>query len=107
MNEAITTPMDDKLKLSASEEESLTAEQMQYVASFPYCQIIGAVLYVNVCSRPAISHYVSTLAQFVEKPTFKACKALTRLAQFVYNTRKDRLSFGGGADLPHIGWSRV
>jgi hypothetical protein len=102
INTAVTTPMDDKLKLSASEEEILTAEQMQYVANFPYRQIIGAILYVNVCTRPAISYSISMLAQFVERPTFKACSALTRLAQYVYNTRKDRLALGGGAELPHI-----
>ena len=101
-NESITTPMDDKVKLIASEEENLDWEQLQYVSKFPYRKAIGAILYVNVCTRPAISYAISTLAQFVEKPTFKACKALVRLAQFVYNTRKDRLALGGGADLPHI-----
>ncbi len=79
-------------------KEILTAEQMQYVANFPYRQIIGAILYVNVCSRPAISCSISMTSQFVEKPTL----ALTRLAQFVYNIRKDRLALGGGAELPHI-----
>ena len=43
-NEYITTPMDDKLKLYESEEETVTVEQMQHVASFPYRQIIPRAL---------------------------------------------------------------
>jgi hypothetical protein len=101
-NESITTPIDEKLKLTATEEENLTQEQLHYVSLFPYRKVIGAILYVNVCTRPSISYAISTLAQFVVKPTFKACKALVRLAQFVYNTRKDRLALGGNAKLPHI-----
>ena len=54
------------------------------------------------CTRPSISYAISSLAQFVVKPTYKACKALERLAQFVFNTREDRLALGGGAELPHI-----
>ena len=42
------------------------------------------------------------LAQFNNRPTLKACKAFVRLAQFVYNTRKDRLALGGGANRPDI-----
>ena len=80
VNASITTPMDDKLKLTAPEEESLTAEQLHYVSSFPYRKVIGAILYVNVCTRPSISYAISSLAQFVVKLTYKACKALERLA---------------------------
>ena len=42
------------------------------------------------------------LAKFINRPTLKACKALVRLAQFVFNTREDRLALGGGANRPDI-----
>ena len=42
------------------------------------------------------------LAQFNNSPTYQACQALVRLAQFVYNTRQDRLALCGGAERPDL-----
>ena len=56
--------------------KSLTqSQQSRYVSTFPYRKLIGCLLYVNACTRPAIS--------FNNKPTYQVCQALVRLAQFV------------------------
>jgi hypothetical protein len=101
-NVSITTPMLENLNLIATEEENLNAKQSQWVFTFPYRKLVGTVLYLNVCTKPAISYAISILAQFNSQPTFKACGALVRLAQYVYNTREDRLILGGGAHRPTI-----
>ena len=101
-NRLVNTPMLEGLKLLATEEENLTREQSRYVSTFPYRKLIGCLLYVNVCTRPAISYSISMLAQFNNSPTYQACQALVRLAQFVYNTRQDRLALCGGADRPDL-----
>ena len=98
----VNTPMLESLDLITTEEEFLSHAQSQWVSTFPYRKLVGTILYLNVCTRPAISYSISMLAQFNNKPTFKACKALVRLAQFVFNTRKDRLALGGGANRPDI-----
>jgi hypothetical protein len=64
--------------------------------------LIGAIIYLNVCTRPAISYTISILAQFNVKPTFLACKALLRLAKYLFNTKSDRLALGGGSLTPQI-----
>jgi hypothetical protein len=99
---SISTPMQENLKLLASEEENTTPRQMQYVSKFPYRKLIGAIIYLNVCTRPAISYAISILSQFNASPTFLACKALVRLAKFLYNTKSDKLALGGGANTPQI-----
>jgi hypothetical protein len=96
------TPMQENLKVRLQEEENLTPRQALYVQKFPYRQLVGTILYLNICTRPAISYAISTLAKFNAKPTFTACKALVRVAKYLYNTRTDRLALGGGAKLPHI-----
>ena len=101
-NTSVNTPMLENLNLLATEEKTLNAKQSQWVFTFPYRKLIGTILYVNVCTRPAVSYAISMLAQFNNRPTLKACKALVRLAQFVYNTREDRLALGGGAERPTI-----
>ena len=59
---------------------------------------MGAIIYLNVCTRPVVSYAISILAQFSSSPTFLAIKALL----FPFNTRFDRLALGGGATIPVI-----
>ena len=87
---SIRAPMQENLKLSATEEESTTPRQLQYFAKFPYRKLIGAIIYLNVCTRPTISYAISILAQFNAKPTFLACKALLWLCKFLFNTKSDK-----------------
>ena len=72
-----------------------TPRQLQYVANFPYRNLIGVIIYLNVCTRPTISYAMAILAQFNAKPTFLACKALQWLCKFLYNTKSDKLTLGG------------
>ena len=99
---SIRTPMQENLKLPAIEEENSTPRQLQYVASFPYRKLIGIIIYLNVCTRPTISYAISILAQFNAKPTFLACKALLWLCKFLYNTKSDKLTLGGGVSAPVV-----
>ena len=102
LDKSVRTPMQENLKLLATEEESLSPKQSQYVHKFPYRQLVGAIIYLNVCTRPTVSYAISILAQFNSSPTFLAIKALLRLAKFLFNTRHERLALGGGARTPVI-----
>jgi hypothetical protein len=99
---SIVIPMQENLKLLSTEEENTTPRQLRYVARFPYRKLIGAIIYLNVCTRPAISYAISILSQFNANPTFLACKALLWLAKYLFNTRSDRLALGSGAHNPVI-----
>jgi hypothetical protein len=99
---SIRTPMQENLKLLATEEEMLTPRQLRYVENFPYRKLIGTIIYLNVCTRPCISYAISILAQFNAKPTFLACKSLIWLAKYLYNTRADNLALGGGSENPTV-----
>jgi hypothetical protein len=70
-NNSITTPMLENLTLFliATEEETLNAKQSQWVFTIPYRKLVGTVLYLNVCTRPAISYAISMLNQFNNRPT--------------------------------------
>jgi hypothetical protein len=96
----VTTPMQENLHLPLEEESNATRAQMAFVEKFPYRELIGVILYLNVCTRPDVSFAISYLAKFNSKPTFLACKALWRLAKYLYNTREVKLTLGGGANGP-------
>ena len=103
VDESILIPMQENLKLLAvEEEEELTEKQQQYVKRFPYRNLVGAIIYLNICTRPAISYSISILAKFNNSPTFRACKALLWLCKYLYNTKSDVLTLGAGAKRPYL-----
>jgi hypothetical protein len=97
----VTTPMQENLNLPLEKELNVTRAQLAYVAQFPYRQLIGVIIYLNVCTRVDVSYHISYLAKFNNKPTFLACKALWRLAKYLHHTRKEKLHLGGNAEGPY------
>jgi len=71
--------MEMDLKLSKFESESMTDRQSDYAEQFPYQNIVGALLYLAINTRPDISYSVGVLARFSKSPTFRACKAVLRV----------------------------
>ena len=58
------------LKLRKFEANSMTPKQEDYVSRFPYQNIVGALLYLSINTRPDISYPVGVLARFSTAPTF-------------------------------------
>ena len=48
VDKSVNTPMQENLKLLATEEEILSPKQSQYVAKFPYRQLMGVIIYLNL-----------------------------------------------------------
>ena len=75
----VNTPMERDLKLRKSEKDAMTPSQSEYVSKFPYQNLVGALLYLAINTRPDISYAVGVLARFNTYPNFRACKALIRV----------------------------
>ena len=73
------TPMEKDLKLRKAEALSMSVQQAEFVERFPYQNIVGALLYLSINTRPDISYAVGVLARFSKYPTFRACKAVLRV----------------------------
>ena len=100
IDETIDTPLMPNAVIKKFEEENLNESQISYINEYPYKEVIGCLLYVCICTMPMIAYAISVLSKFSNDPSHSACKALTRLAKFVYNKRKVGLTLGGGP--PHI-----
>ncbi len=68
-NKNYATTMEQDLKLQKSEADSMTDQQMDYVERFPYQNVVGALLYLSINSRPDISYSVGVLARFSKTRT--------------------------------------
>ena len=54
----VNTPMERELKLRKSESTSMTPGQQAYVSKFPYQNLVGALLYLAINTRPDIAYSV-------------------------------------------------
>lgn len=89
------TPMERDLKLQKTDIDTETAKQRAYAIKFPHMNIVGALLYLSINTRPDISYAVGALARFNKSPTFRSCKALIRLLIYVRDTSKRGIKFQG------------
>ena len=89
--------MERDLKLRKSEVRTMSKDQQAYVA-VPYQNIVGALLYLALNTRPDISpvsYAVGVLARFNTNPIYRACKALIRLFLYLRSTPTIGLKFYG------------
>ncbi len=93
---SVQTPFTENLRIRSTERNDITPAQRAYGRNFPYKNLIGVVLYCNICTMPRILYAVSGLAKFTSNPVFDVCKKLIRLCKFMYNDRHRRLTIGGG-----------
>lgn len=78
----VSTPMEPGTKLQKEDEKS-----DEKAESFPYRQLVGALMYLSVGTRPDISHAVSALSQFNDRHEEQHWKAAKRVLRYLAKTR--------------------
>lgn len=73
----------------------MNLKQAKYVQSFPVRELIGAMSYIALSTRPDISYSISLLARFQDKPTLKLCQAINHLLKYLNTTKHYSLKFSG------------
>jgi hypothetical protein len=58
-------------------------KQRQFVDSFPYPALVGALLYLAVVTRPDIMFAVGVLTHHLKCPTYASCKAACRVLNYL------------------------
>ncbi len=94
-NKNYTTPMEQDLKLQKSEVDSMTDQQTNYVDRFPYQNIVGALLYLSINTRPDISYSVGVLARFGKNPNYRACKEVLHALVYLRRTPEKGIRYTG------------
>jgi hypothetical protein len=83
-------------------EENLTASQKEYVKTFPYAEIVGALLYLTSLTRPDIAYSVGTLTRYMSKPTHAACHAVSRVLNYLGKYPELGLKYNDRAEEFHV-----
>ena len=95
-NLRVTTPFVEGWRINIEEELlNESDEDRAFAASFPYRELVGSLLFIQICTRGDICYNVHYLARFNNKPCKSACLAGMRVLQFLYNTKHRKLILGG------------
>lgn len=102
-----STPLDNRQVLSKADGPAPDdTETLREMATIPYQEAIGSLLYTAICTRPDIAFAVQTLSQFSSNPGPKHWTAIKRVIRYLKNTEDFGLTLGG-SDLDTtrlIGW---
>ena len=91
----LSIPMDPNNCLS-KENCPVSIEEKQDMKAIPYREVIGALNWVAVGTRPDIAFVVSQLAQFLENPGRAHWEAAKRVIRYLKSTKTLKLTYGGG-----------
>ena len=81
--------------IKVTKDEVMTEEQQVYVDAFPYQEIIGSLMYLDVNTRPDIAYAVNTCARFSSRPTYTACRCLLRILAYLSKTYSVGIVYSG------------
>jgi hypothetical protein len=86
------TPMEENQKLSTSMSLD-TDEQWVEMKAYPYCELIGKLLYLAVAMCLDITYTIGVLCQFVENPGMQHWFAVKRVLQYLKGTINMKLMY--------------
>ena len=61
----------------------LTNAQVQFTSTYPYAELVGALMYLSVLTRPDIAYGRSILSRHMSTPTYMACKSCSRVLNYL------------------------
>ncbi|KAG9453307.1 hypothetical protein H6P81_006211 [Aristolochia fimbriata] len=96
----VSTPLAPHLKLVASYLQQ-TDEEREYMATVPYANAVGSLMYAMVCTRPDISQAVSVVSRFMHDPGKGHWQAVKWILRCLQNTVDVGLAFERDESLGH------
>ena len=81
------TPMDDRLQLSKQQMPKEGSPEALQMATFPYRELIGTLLWISNGTRPDIVFPVNTLAKYTHNPALIHWRAALRVLGYLKATK--------------------
>jgi len=88
----VVTPMDASVTLTREQAPS-TPEDVAYMATIPYLEALGSLMYLSQGTRPDISFAVGALSRFSSNPGCLHWLALQRVFRYVCGTVDYRIMY--------------
>jgi hypothetical protein len=76
--------------------------ERKLMASIPYRQVVGTLIYASISTRPDISYAVNEVARYMADPGPLHWNAVKMILRYLNGTRDTGLTFGGNGDSPPV-----
>lgn len=86
----VATPADSNVQLQAPQSDDDSS-----IPVFPYQELVGSLLYVQIATRPDITHAVNKVSQFSNNYRQIHCTAVSRIAKYLRGTSDFSLCYDG------------
>lgn len=102
----VLTPLDHNIKLSHADCPAADdLAQIETMSKIPYRQLIGALLYVALSTRPDIAYAVNFLCQFNANPGKNHWQGAIHIVRYLKRTRDWELRLGGTGPMELNGFT--
>lgn len=91
---ASPTPMEAKLVLV------LHVEGEKKLSTAPYCELVGSIMYLMMCTRPDLLLRIGVLSKFSSSPTDEHWKSAKRLIRYLQGTVELKIEYRTSRELP-------
>ena len=91
----------DKLSLNKCPKNALEIQEME---KFPYAQVVGSLMYAQVCSRPNIGYTVGVFGRYMSNPSMAHWKVAKRVLRYLHRTKNYMLTYRKLEELEIIGY---
>ena len=88
----VSTPLDPGVRLSKEQSPQNDSERSE-MSQVPYSQLVGALMYLAIATRPDIAHSVGVLARFSSNPGMAHWKAAKHLCRYLQGTKDFKLCY--------------
>jgi hypothetical protein len=85
-------PMHADFKLFTPTDEP-NDDEIQYMSTFPYREMIGSLMYLMICCRPDLSVAVTACAKFCAKPRRVHADAIKQIFKYLIGTKTLGLTY--------------
>ena len=92
----------DKLNKKQCPTNALQREQMK---NKPYAQLIGSLMYAQVCTRPDLSYAVGILSRFQSNPGIEHWTAGKKILRYLQGTKSHHLVYRKVKELEVVGYT--
>ena len=86
--ETKSVPMSPAIKLTQPEEGSILDKE-----KFQFCELVGSLLYLSVCTRPDIPQSMGVLARHMAKPAMEHWTAAKAVLRYIAGTLSSGITF--------------
>lgn len=80
----VSVPITERLTIP---EEPPSQDELQELKNIPYRSVVGALLYLAVCTRPDLAYTVNQLTRFLSAPRLVHWQAAKRALRYIQGTK--------------------